>query len=117
MTLAQREHPEARAELSAGANWYDDPATGQELLDATLQARRSIAEMPGAWPPIRGWDREPVVRRKGVTSFPYGRSSPTWADLLAGPVDRRVAVSRRGRANRGSRTGPGGNDEVSIPSN
>ncbi len=50
MTLAQREHPEARAELRAGANWYDDPATGQELLDATLEARESIAEMPGAWP-------------------------------------------------------------------
>ena len=72
MTLAQREHPEARAELRAGANWYDDPATGQELLDATLQARGSIAEMPGAWPPVRGWDREPIVRRKGVTGFPYG---------------------------------------------
>jgi len=54
VTLAQREHPEARAELRAGANWYDDPATGQELLDATLEARGSIAEMPGAWPPVRG---------------------------------------------------------------
>ena len=48
MTLAQREHPEARAELRAGANWYDDPATGQELLDATFAARQSIAKMPGA---------------------------------------------------------------------
>lgn len=72
MTLAQREHPEARAELRVGANWYEDPATGQELLDATLQARRSIDEMPDAWPPIHGWDREPVVRRKGVIAFPYG---------------------------------------------
>ncbi len=72
MTLAQREHPEARAELRVGANWYDDPATGQELLDATLQARTSIVEMPGAWPPVRGWDREPIVRRKGVIGFPYG---------------------------------------------
>lgn len=72
MTLAQREHPEARAELRAGANWYDDPATGQELLDATLAARQSIAKMPDAWPPVRGWDREPIVRRKGVTGFPYG---------------------------------------------
>lgn len=72
MTLAQREHPEARAELRAGANWYDDPATGEELLDATLQARRSIAKMPDAWPPIRDWNREPVVRRKGVSGFPYG---------------------------------------------
>lgn len=72
MTLVQREHPEARAELRAAANWYDDPATGQELLDATRQARLSIAAMPGAWPPVRGWDREPIARRKRVTGFPYG---------------------------------------------
>jgi len=72
VTLAQREHPEARAELRAGADWYDDPATGQELLDATLQARMGIAEMPGAWPPVLGWDREPAVRRKGFSGFPYG---------------------------------------------
>lgn len=72
MTLAQREHPEARAELRAGATWYDDSATGQEFLDATRQARQSIAAMPDAWPPIRDWDREPVVRRKGVPGFPYG---------------------------------------------
>lgn len=72
MTLAQREHPQARAELRAGATWYDDPATGQELLDATLEARRSIAAMPEAWPPVGGWDRKPIVRRKGVAGFPYG---------------------------------------------
>lgn len=28
--------------------------------------------MPEAWPPIRDWDRQPVVRRKGVIGFPYG---------------------------------------------
>lgn len=71
MTFTQREHPEARAELRAGAHWYDDPATGQELLDATLKARQSIAQMPDAWPPAFGLDREPIVRRKGVTGFPY----------------------------------------------
>jgi len=72
VTLAQREHPEARAELRSGADWYDDPATGQELLDATLLARQSIAKMPDAWPPILDGNGEPVVRRKGVTGFPYG---------------------------------------------
>lgn len=72
MTLAQREHPEARAELRAGANWYEDPETGQELLDATREARNSIARMPDAWPPVRGWDGDPVVRRRGVVGFPYG---------------------------------------------
>lgn len=28
--------------------------------------------MPNAWPPVRGWHRKPVVRRKGVTGFPFG---------------------------------------------
>ena len=32
--LTQREHPEARAELRGGSNWYDDSATGHGLLDA-----------------------------------------------------------------------------------
>jgi len=72
VTLAHREHPEARGGLRAGANWYGDPATGQELLDAAREARQSIAAMPNAWPPVRDWDREPVVRRKRVTGFPYG---------------------------------------------
>ncbi|MCL2468423.1 MAG: type II toxin-antitoxin system RelE/ParE family toxin [Micrococcales bacterium] len=72
MTLNQREDPQARAELRAAANWYDDPATGQELLDASLEARRSIAAMPNAWPKVADWDREPVVRRKRFTGFPYG---------------------------------------------
>ena len=72
MILPQREHPEARAELRAGAAWYDDPATGKELLDATREARRSIAAMPEAWPSVAGWNREPIVRRKGVSGFPYG---------------------------------------------
>jgi plasmid stabilization system protein ParE len=71
MTLAQREHPAARAELLAGATWYDDAATGQELLDATREARRTIAAMPNAWPPVQGWNRQPTVRRKGVAGFPY----------------------------------------------
>lgn len=72
MTLPQREHPAARAELRAAANWYDNPETGQELLNATLEARRDIAESPESWPTVRGWDREPHLRRKSVAGFPYG---------------------------------------------
>ena len=71
MTYVQREHPDARAELRAGAGWYDDPAVGQELLDATLQARRSIASMPDAWPAIRTWHRSPTLRAKSVRGSPY----------------------------------------------
>lgn len=71
MTFVQREHPEARAELRAGADWYEDPGTGQELLDATRVARASIVSAPEAWPPVNGWSRRPVVRRRGVRGFPY----------------------------------------------
>lgn len=71
MTLAQREHPDARAELRAAANWYNDAATGQELLDATRQARHDIAAMPEAWPPVPGWHNEPRLRRRRVAGFPY----------------------------------------------
>lgn len=71
MSFTHSEHPEARNELRAGALWYDDPATGQELLDATRDARRSIAAMPDAWPLVRDWDREPVVRKRSVRGFPY----------------------------------------------
>lgn len=72
MTLPQREHPEARAELRAGANWYDDPETGQELLDATLRARRDIGSTPDAWPTVPDREDEPRLRRKSVPGFPYG---------------------------------------------
>lgn len=40
--------PKACAELRAAANWYDEPATGQELLDATQQTRRDITAGPEA---------------------------------------------------------------------
>ncbi len=71
MTLPQREHPAARAELRAAVRWYDDAATGQELLDASRSARTSIADLPSAWPPVPDWARLPVVRRKGIAGFPY----------------------------------------------
>lgn len=28
--------------------------------------------MPGAWPAVPDWDREPRLRRKSVGGFPYG---------------------------------------------
>lgn len=72
MKLSQREHPQARAELRTAIRWYDNPETGQELLDAARQARRDIAAMPEAWPTVLGWEREPHLRRKGISGFPYG---------------------------------------------
>lgn len=73
MTLASRFHPEARAELFADVEWYDDHEFGlggrfgvavQASVDAAAQSSASWA----VWP---GWDGEPRVRSKGVVDFPY----------------------------------------------
>lgn len=48
------------------------PRDRPELLDAARQARRDIAAMPEAWPTVLGWEREPHLRRKGISGFPYG---------------------------------------------
>lgn len=72
MRSAQREHPEARKELRAAANGFDDPAIGQKFVDATRVARQAITHMPAAWPPVRGFEYGPTVRRKSVGGFPYG---------------------------------------------
>ncbi|MDR1213942.1 MAG: type II toxin-antitoxin system RelE/ParE family toxin [Propionibacteriaceae bacterium] len=74
MTLRQREHPEARAELRAAALWYErkERGVGQRFLDRTRQARRSIAASPEAWHRYPGWDRDDlVVRVRSVAKHPY----------------------------------------------
>jgi len=72
MTSSPRVHPEAHAELNAGAAWYDEPAVGQQLIDAAREAVALIVEMPSAWPPDPDWDGGEVIRRKSVKGFPYG---------------------------------------------
>lgn len=73
MSLPQREHPEAAAELDAAAHWYEDreQGLGDSLLDAATATRQSISEWPRAWPQYSGWDRGPLVRTKGIDGFPY----------------------------------------------
>jgi len=71
MPLTQRVLCEANAELRAAAAWYDDPDVGLRLLAAVKEARTLIGEMPDAWPVIRR-RRDLVIRRKGVSGFPYG---------------------------------------------
>ena len=69
--LPQRVHPEAEAELSAGAAWYDDVDVGLRLLGAVKDARALIGQMPEAWP-AQLRRRGKVIRRKAVPDFPYG---------------------------------------------
>ncbi|MGQ0467729.1 MAG: type II toxin-antitoxin system RelE/ParE family toxin [Sporichthyaceae bacterium] len=66
-------HPEAQAEFDAGIDWYEDRAFGlgdRFELDVLIAVDASV-EDPGAWAKWPGWDREPVVRSKGVHDFPY----------------------------------------------
>ncbi|WP_376714678.1 addiction module protein [Janibacter limosus] len=77
MTLPVRFHPDARDEFIAEVDWYDDRAgLGERFAEAVEIAIEFAAEDPEAWPPLQGWPREPIVRSKGVTSFPYPSPVP-----------------------------------------
>lgn len=71
MTLELRFHPEARAELLADVAWYDDPefGLGGRFGLAVRAAVDAAAQGPDSWAIWPGWDREPVVRSKGVGDF------------------------------------------------
>lgn len=73
MTLAFEYHPEADAEFFAAVDWYEDrePGLGRRFLGAVRSAVGAVVEDPAAWAAWPGWEREPVVRSKGVADFPY----------------------------------------------
>jgi plasmid stabilization system protein ParE len=74
VTLRQREHPEARAELRAAACWYErrERGVGQRFLDRTRDARRSVTDSPESWRRHPDWDRDDVVVRvRSVAKYPY----------------------------------------------
>lgn len=66
-------HPEARAELFADVDWYDERENGLgERFEVAVRAAVDAAlDSPESWAVWPGWDREPLVRSKGVTDFPY----------------------------------------------
>lgn len=73
MTVGIDWHPEAEAEFDADIRWYDDRAAGQgdRFETEVVTAVEDTAEDPQAWAVWPGWDREPVVRSRGVEGFPY----------------------------------------------
>lgn len=73
MTLAFDFHPEARAEFLADVDWYDEREMGVgERFEAAVRAAVGAAvDSPESWAVWAGWEREPVVRSKGVSGFPY----------------------------------------------
>ena len=84
MTLAFEYHPEADAEFFAGVDWYEDRerGLGRRFLGAVRSAVDAAAEDPEAWATWPGWDREPMVRSKGVSNFPYRVVYFVQGDLL-----------------------------------
>lgn len=66
-------HPEARAEFVEDVDWYDDREAGVgERFDVSVRAAIDAAvDSPESWAVWPGWKREPVVRSKGVSDFPY----------------------------------------------
>lgn len=66
-------HPEASSEFDADIDWYDGRETGLggRFESDVLSAVNEVADMPAAWPIRPGWDREPIVRARGVKDFPY----------------------------------------------
>lgn len=73
MTSPHAEHPAAGAELVAAAERLEDtePGLGHALFAEVREAITAIEQYPEGWPPFPGWDREPLVRSKGVKRFHY----------------------------------------------
>lgn len=53
--------------------WYEAQETGigLSLIDRAQQARRDIAQWPGASPPFATADDGTVIRAKAVRGYPY----------------------------------------------
>lgn len=73
MTLAIKWHPEAEAEFDAEIGWYDgrEVGLGDRFEGEVLFAIDESADTPDAWPPWPDWERDPLVRSKGVDGFPF----------------------------------------------
>lgn len=74
MTLAFAFHPEAQAEFAADVEGYDarETGVGGRFAKAVRAAIDAAVDDSAAWATWPGWEREPVVRSKGVTGLPYG---------------------------------------------
>lgn len=66
-------HPEARAELFADVDWYDEREVelGERFGGAVRVAIDAAVGSPESWAVWPGWEGEPLVRSKNVEGFPY----------------------------------------------
>ena len=68
MTLRLVFRPQARVEIRAAEEWYEDrlPGLGLEFVRAVDAALTAIQRFPAAYPVVHGATRQAVLRR-----FPY----------------------------------------------
>ena len=89
-----RYHPDARAELSAAAEWYEErrPMLGRDFQTEVRRAEALIADQPAAWP---RWPGVLInnVRRFKLTRFPYCLAFQVTGDGVAV-----IAVAHQSRA-------------------
>ena len=66
-------HPVARAEFFADVEWYDERelGVGARFEIAVREAIDAAVDSPDSWGVWPGWEREPAVRSKRVSGFPY----------------------------------------------
>ena len=67
--MTVRLRPEAEADVSDAARWYEAQRSGlgSEFLDEVLRTLSSISEYPDLYPRVSGDVRRAVIRR-----FPFG---------------------------------------------
>ncbi len=66
-------HPEARAEFLADIDWFEERefGLGERFAAAVRASIEDAVESPEGWSAWPGWNREPVVRSRGVKRFQY----------------------------------------------
>lgn len=73
MTRGYIEHPEATEEQLDAVRYYhgERAGLGDDLVERFRVAVRDIVDSPDAWPPVPGWDEDPLIRSRRVGVFPY----------------------------------------------
>lgn len=79
-----RLHAEAKAELVAGAEWYEkeESGLGAEFVAEVLQALDLIGETANVWPLWPDAPPEHRIRRFVISRFPYQIAYSVGADVF-----------------------------------